>query len=321
MLFAIVVPGIVDNYQQSSGDETSRIVSIGTSWTRKVLSGVRIYGESRDLAFFLYERQFAHRCFAAHSRAQQLGVTADVLTRDSQTSTSYWEIVQDSLADLCRIMLERCHDEENFPELTRHCRGLRGSIRYLCAFPNLFITIAPAEWKFPRPFFLDPYKHCVFACAYILALHMYFLVRCMWYFLANRFGHRFFRVLEWVMKTEYQERRTPHWHIAAWVISPILEFLAGRTGTAVVSAFVKFLSLLFRAEIDVQIGNGRINYISGYVAKDHDAVDVGFGEYVQKSASSPWLCTYRLLAKSTPGIPEVGACFQGGEEGGSRGHH
>ena len=49
-----------------------------------------------------------------------------------------------------------------------------------------------------------------------------------------------------------------------------------------VSAFVRFLELFFCCEIDVQIGNGRINYINVYVAKDHDAVDQGLGKYVQK---------------------------------------
>ena len=40
------------------------------------------------------------------------------------------------------------------------------------------------------------------------------------------------------MKTEYQGRGTPHWHIAAWVVCfGLLRFLEGRTGTAVVSAF------------------------------------------------------------------------------------
>jgi len=108
------------------------------------------------------------------------------------------------------------------------------------------------------------------------------------------------------MKTEYQGRGTPHWHMAAWVVPfGLLAHLQGRTGTAVVSLFVKFLALLFRCEIDVQIGNGRLNYINGYVSKDHDAVDVGLGEYVQKSATAPWLATYRLLSKSAPGIPEV----------------
>ena len=58
-------------------------------------------------------------------------------------------------------------------------------------------------------------------------------------------------------------------------------------------------------EVDVQIGNGRINYINGYVSKDHDSVDVGLGEYIQKESCSPWLATYRLLSKSSPGLPEV----------------
>ena len=124
-------------------------------------------------------------------------------------------------------------------------------------------------------------------------------------FLACREGHRFFKVVEWVMKTEYQGRETPHWHIAAWVVCRWLHLLQGRTGTAVVSTFVRFLSLLFRAEIDVQIGNGRVNYISGYVSKDHDAVDVGLGEYCAKNPSAPWLSTYRLFCKSSPDIPEI----------------
>ena len=114
-------------------------------------------------------------------------------------------------------MLGRCFDEKNHKRLYDHVRGLRGQVG-LCAFPNVFITIAPAEWTFPRPYWLDPYDKVIFAMAYIMALHMYFLVRCIWLFLCNPWGHRWFVVYEWVMKTEYQGRGTPHWHIAAWVV-------------------------------------------------------------------------------------------------------
>jgi hypothetical protein len=108
------------------------------------------------------------------------------------------------------------------------------------------------------------------------------------------------------MKTEYQGRGTPHWHIAAWVVSyGVLSALEGRVGSSVVSAFVRLLQIMFCCAIDVQIGNGRLNYINGYVAKDHDAVDVGLGEYVQSNSSAPWLATYRLLSKKSPCIPEV----------------
>jgi hypothetical protein len=242
--------GIMEHYLHKSGDDTNRVVSIGLSWTRKALSSVRAYGEHRDLPFFLYEKHLAYKYFNAHVRAKHLGVTGDVMTRDSQASAGYWDIVQDPLADLVRIMLARCYDEENDPALYNHCRDLRGEV-WLCAFPNLFLTIAPAEWTFPRPSFLEPYIRCVFAGAYIMALHMYYLVRCMWLFLANRFGHKYFRVYEWCMKTEYQGRGTPHWHIAAWIVCfGVMKWLQGRTGTAVVSAFVKFLSTicLFKGE-------------------------------------------------------------------------
>ena len=175
----------------------------------------------------------------------------------------------------------------------------------MAAFPNLFITIAPAEWKFGRPYFLQAYKHCVFAGSYAMSLHMYEVTRSIWRFLCSEFGSRFFEVLEWVLKTEYQGRGTPRWHIAAWVLcSMCLHMLAGRSGGQQ-SEFVQFLEIVFQAAIDVQVGNGRLNYINGYVSKDHDAVDVGLGEYVQKGNTSAWKATYRLLSKSAPCIPEV----------------
>ena len=141
--------GIRQHYQDTYSDDTTRVICIGSSWTRKVLSSVRVYGEHRDLAFFMYEKNMAHKMFQAQCIARDRNLTADVLMRDSQASSGYWEIVQDALADLVRIMLLRCYDEENYPDLCRHCRGVRRGA-WLCAFPNLFITIAPAEWNFPR---------------------------------------------------------------------------------------------------------------------------------------------------------------------------
>ena len=111
--------GILQHYQHEHADDTNRVCSIGLSWTRKVLSSVRVYGEQRDLPFFLYEKHLANKFFNAHNRAKRMGVTGDVMTRDSQASSGYWDIVQDSLADLVRIMLVRCYDEENYPLLSK----------------------------------------------------------------------------------------------------------------------------------------------------------------------------------------------------------
>ena len=142
-----------------------------------------------------------------------------------------------------------------------------------------------------------------------MALHMYYLVRSIWGLLSSKFGHRFFVATEYTMKKEYQGRGTPHWHIAAWVVcTGLLADLEGRIANGVkkgMSALVQFLNLVFDCDIDVQVGNGRLNYINGYVSKDHDAVDVGLGEYVQKNATAPWLAAYRLLSKGSPSIPEV----------------
>lgn len=114
-------------------------------------------------------------------------------------------------------MMFPCHDRESFPHLYDRVRGFRGEAA-LVAFPNLFITITAAEWKFPRPHFLRPYVAAgyLYAGAYLLALHMHWLVRSVWGLLANAFGHKFFIVMEWVVRLEYQGRCTPHWHIAAW---------------------------------------------------------------------------------------------------------
>ena len=111
--------------------------------------------------------------------------------------------------------------------------------------------------------------------------------------------------MEYIVKTEYQGRGTPHWHIVAWIVCfGHISLLVGRT-KKVVSAFVRFLELVSCCDIDVQVGNGRLNYINGYVSKDHDAVDVGLGEYVQKGATAPWLAAYLLLCEGSPCIPEI----------------
>ena len=96
------------------------------------------------------------------------GVTADVITRDSQGSSGYWEIVQDSLADLIRIQQGRCYDKEGHPDLYNYVRGLRGGAVWLVAFPNLFIPLALAEWRFPLPYFLQPYKKNICAGSYLI---------------------------------------------------------------------------------------------------------------------------------------------------------
>ena len=352
---------------------------MGKSFTAKAMSSIRAYAETHGLVFLIYEKMLANRYYQAHKKAEQEGLPAHVYTRSKQDTTAYWDHVQDALADLVRIMLQRCFDEKEYPELYKHCRNLRGEVALLflqwkycsislcawprvlrvcvrmsfgfpsavvgqrslppsfvvsfavslvpwgpfkilisrtlssilvheCAFPNVFITIAPAEWRFPLPYFLLSYYMNYAAGCYLIAIHMYLAVqRIIQYFLCSKFGNKWFKVYEYAIKTEYQCRGTPHWHMALWVVSYIgdLEQLRGRIKEMVDSPLFKFLYACFGCSVDIQIGNGRLNYISGYISKDHDAVDVDLGEHTKAGAESPWLCTYRLLSKCTPSIGQV----------------
>ena len=76
----------------------------------------------------------------------------------------------------------------------------------------------------------------------------------------------------------------------------------------------RLLERLFSCEIDVQTGNGRLNYISGYVSKDHDAIDVGLGEFKRSETHGPWGAAYRCLSRSTPGLPEAAIRLAGLQE-------
>ena len=60
--------GILAHNQATYGDNTSRVASIGSSWSRKCTSGIRAYAEHRDLSFLLYERHLAAKYFFAQVR-------------------------------------------------------------------------------------------------------------------------------------------------------------------------------------------------------------------------------------------------------------
>ena len=85
---------------------------------------------------------------------------------------------------------------KGIPTCTNYVRGLRGGAVWQVAFPNLFITLAPAEWRIPLPYFLEPYKKNICAGAYLITLHIFYLTCTVWAFLAARTGNRWFTVLE-----------------------------------------------------------------------------------------------------------------------------
>ena len=99
----------------------------------------------------------------------------------------------------------------------------------------------------------------------------------------------FIEVRDYVIRLEFQGRKTVHIHVAAWAV--VRAYLVGRTGGER-SGFVRFLEDLFGASVDVQIGSGFLNCISGYVVKGSSSMDFN------PEASSPSLPCCRFFSVS-----------------------
>ncbi|CAK0882662.1 unnamed protein product, partial [Prorocentrum cordatum] len=269
--------------------------TIKSNFLRKVRSRCRTHGDAEavpDLAFLLYDMATAQRISASLAIAERQGITPDVVADNSSTSESYWRHEQDILCDVVR----------------QHAL-LRGVVK---APPNLFITIAPAEWKvfLHEPLFAD-WKAAdrLSACQGLLAEHIYELLYdgMKQILRPNEFLEE---VFDYVIRLEFQGRKTEHIHIAAWVLPK--GRLSGRSGQADRSAFVMFLEEVFRGSVDVQEGYGFLNYINGYVVKANQSMD--FQPDAARSAGdehSAWRTTYRMLCKLVPGLPEVYLDFVG----------
>ena len=61
--------------------------------------------------------------------------------------------------------------------------------------------------------------------------------------------------------------------------------------------------------IDVQYGEGFLNYIIGYTSKASDAMDFRLDQHIASDASYQWRTCYRLLCKQVMCVPEIMAKF------------
>jgi len=75
------------------------------------------------------------------------------------------------------------------------------------------------------------------------------------------------------------------------------------------SPLLRFLTQLGFESVDIQPGEGFLNYINGYVAKANDALDFRLKEHLREGQSHRWRMTYRLLCKTSPAIPEIALDF------------
>ena len=81
--------------------------------------------------------------------------------------------------------------------------------------------------------------------------------------------------------------------------------LRGTTGQSHNSPLIYFLESIGFQTVDVQYGEGFLNYINGYTAKCSDSLDFRLNEHVRQGENSKWRMAYRMLCKYSPCIPEV----------------
>ena len=210
-----------------------------------------------------------------------------------------------------RQMERRCEDADKYPELWAYCHA--GQPRAL-AYPNVFITIAPAEWVFPihfplfhawkKPADCPTHPRNLSDLQGPLTLHIYNVLMAVVTQLLS--ADEFFeKVWEHVIRVEFQGRGTLHIHIALWAMVRSAVDLRGRTGQSHNSPLIHFLESIGFQRVDVQYGEGFLNYINGYTAKCSDSLDFRLNEHVRQGENSKWRMAYRMLCKYSPCIPEV----------------
>ena len=243
------------------------------------------------------------------SMAEQKNITPDVMSSGMTNSESYWRHEQDVLADVVRAMDTYCRSGQD-ADLAEYCTGNMQTERHL-AFPNLFMTIAPGEWKTAMHMstraFADSQQ--LSAAQSLLTLHLYHYLTAVTKQLLN--SDFFKKCYHHVIRYEFQGRGTLHLHIAAWVLPDDARPIAALVGQSrkKYSPLVELLERLCHASIDVQEGSGHLNYINGYTTKASDALNFCIKPYAAKKVDHKWLTTYRLLSKCTPLIPEVVTSF------------
>ena len=251
------------------------------SCIRKLLSRCKAYEQEPKLLFYLHDVFFARMLLSKMTVADQHGVTPDSTADSVIQSESYWRHEQDITADIVRQMFLLCRQSAPGDEIDRYQNSLKFDEHDTSLeFPNLFITIAPAEWKFPMHCSAQSYypdRGHDMAC--FSTIHMYFVIRGTMDAILNEPNSQWFtKVFHYIIRLEYQQRGTIHFHLAIWCIPKHLpSHYRGRTGSTMAdrlkrdhqdtSPFHAYLEQLFSCHIDVQWTTGRLNYINGYTTK------------------------------------------------------
>jgi hypothetical protein len=269
---------------------TSSTPSVKTGWFRKVCSRSVDYWADYALQCFLYDVSLARSLTSVVSLAEGKKMAPEVFAADMAAFEMYWHRQTQLLEDVCR---------------------------QAGRLPELFFTLAPAEWKFPLHEGVLPAEHDeeLSSMQLLLTMHLYNALQAVLRRLIFENGDALEacgieEVEHWCMRFEFQKRGTIHVHVICWY-KPLRgchpEELTGRSGERSTSPLLRLLEEIFRCSVDVQGGRCRHNlltYVLGYVAKASDALQfrtkdgkcTGQGQ----QAESRWRQVYRLLSKRSP---------------------
>ena len=89
-----------------------------------------------------------------------------------------------------------------------------------------------------------------------------------------------------------------------WVIHEGDYVISSRTDVKS-SPLVLLLERLFGGRVDVQLGDGYLNYIDGYTSKEKDALNSSMKEHLSKDRPSPWPTAFRMLCKRATAVLEL----------------
>ena len=248
---------------------------------RKLQGPCLDYAQDFGLHAFWHDLLLAKKISSIVALADARRVAAEDIASDMQQFSAFWRRQQAKLEDMCRSQGE---------------------------LPNLFCTVAPAEWNFPL--------HALVFCRHTLSHSQVLLTRHFYHVftegLERLFGNHLSEELtgirrcsHWTLRFEFQQRGTLHVHALAWITPSVpLETLSARSGDSTASPLFKHLDDLFHGSIDIQAGTGHhclLRYVAGYISKASDALDppaVG--------NTSAWRQVFRLLSKSCPLWQEIG---------------
>ena len=278
---------------------------------RKLMSPCLAYQLDVKWMFLVMDIMSARRIMAIQKIAVERQLPPDLAAQNRSDSESYWRREQDYLCDIVRQMRLRQEDPVKHPRLYAYAHG-SGVPRSL-AYPNVFITIAPAEWRFPLHYAIfQQWKHPeghahpqdLSRVQGLLTMHLHNVLTVVMSDLLR--DQRWFEeVYEHVIRIEFQERGTLHLHVALWALLYDHVDLRGNSQEGRWSDFIRVLSSYGFDHIDVQYGEGFLNYINGYTSKASDAMDFRLDQHTMPGASHQWRTCYRLLCKQVICVPEI----------------